>query len=146
MQSYHNVAELRQFNGTPPAEFTPSTGPGTGGCLTPAPVDLDVEVADLLAQGIAVEAEQVGGANLVAAGGGERGRKQRDLDLLEDAVIEAGRRHAVRETREVRGEIGLHGAAEIFHRLVAAPARRDRRRRELTVDDGGRDDILRIER
>ena len=30
--------------------------------LAPAPVDLNVEVADLLAQRIAVEAEQVGGA------------------------------------------------------------------------------------
>ena len=51
---------------------------------------------------VAVEAEQVRGADLVAAGGGERGREQRHLDLLEDAVIEAGRRHAVREALEVR--------------------------------------------
>src|ERR1700729_4168444 len=69
--------------------------------LTPAPVDLNVEVADLLAQGVAVEAEQVGGADLVATGRGQRRGQERHLDLLEDAVIEPRRRHAVRETGEV---------------------------------------------
>src|SRR5437016_3568182 len=42
---------------------------------------LNVEIADLLAQGVAVDAEQVGGADLVAAGGGERHREERMLDL-----------------------------------------------------------------
>src|ERR1043166_3100541 len=86
-----------------PEEFTQSTG-GDPGSLTPAPVDLDIEVADLLAQRIAVEPKQVRGPDLVAAGGRQRGREQRYLDLLQDAVIEAGRRHAVREAGEVRGQ------------------------------------------
>jgi hypothetical protein len=37
--------------------------------LAAAPIDLDIEVPDLLAQRIAVEAEQVGGTDLVAACG-----------------------------------------------------------------------------
>src|SRR5262245_12410337 len=41
--------------------------------------DLDVEVAELLAQRVAVEAEQLRGLDLVAAGGGEREREQRAL-------------------------------------------------------------------
>src|SRR5262245_51201675 len=88
-----------------PVSFAPSTGREPGVVLAPAPIDLDVEVPDLLAQGISIEPEQVGGTNLVAAGGRQRSREQRHLDLLQDAVIQAGRRHAVREAREMRGEI-----------------------------------------
>src|SRR5215208_7993405 len=73
---------------------------------------LDVEVADLLAQRVAVDAEQVGGADLVTAGSGERGREQRVLDLAQDAVIEAGRRHAVGEAGEIAGEMALDGRAK----------------------------------
>src|SRR5438067_4239415 len=73
---------------------------------------LDVEVADLLAQRVAVDAEQVGSADLVATGGGERGREQRVLDFAQNAVIEAGRRHAVGEAGEIAGEMALDGRAQ----------------------------------
>src|SRR5262249_34980722 len=79
--------------------------------LAPAAIDLDIEVANLLAQGVAVQPEQVGGPDLVAAGRSEGCGKQRNLDLLEDAVIEARRRDAVGKALEVRGEIGLYGTA-----------------------------------
>src|SRR5665213_3235995 len=90
--------------------------------LTAAPVDLNVEIADLLPQRVAVEAQQVGGADLVAAGRRQRRREQRDLDLLEDAVIEPGRRHAVGEDRKMRRQIGLDRAAEIVDAVVYRPA------------------------
>src|ERR1700744_5199535 len=78
--------------------------------LSPAAIDLNIEVPDLLAQRVAVQAQQVGGADLVAAGRGQRGREKRHLDLLEDAVIEAGRRHAVGEAGKVRGQVRLDRA------------------------------------
>src|SRR5437660_7037959 len=73
--------------------------------LAAASVDLNIEIPDLLPERVAVEAEQVGRADLVAARGRQRCGKQRHLDLLEDAVIEARRRYAVREAGEVRGQI-----------------------------------------
>src|SRR6478735_6541442 len=82
--------------------------------LAAAPIDLNVEVPDLLPQRIAVEAEQVSGADLVAARCRQRGREQRHLDFLEDAVVEARRRHAVREAREVRRQVRLDRAAEVL--------------------------------
>src|SRR5258708_6928120 len=54
--------------------------------------NLNVEIADLLAQGIAIDAEEVRGADLVAACGGERHGQQRVLDLPQDPVIEPRRR------------------------------------------------------
>src|SRR4051794_5562174 len=65
--------------------------------LAAAPIDLDIEVSDLLAQGIAVEPKQVGRADLVATGGSQCRREQRHFNLFQNAVIEPGRRHAVRK-------------------------------------------------
>src|ERR1700730_10735456 len=80
---------------------------GTEACgivkaLVAAPIDLNVEIADFLPQRVAVEAEQIGGADLVAARRRQRRRQQRHLDFLEDAVIEARRRHAVGKAGKVR--------------------------------------------
>src|SRR4030081_2751886 len=66
--------------------------------LVATPVNLNVQVAYLLAQRVAVKAEQVGGAVLIAARGSQCRREQRHLDLLEYPMIEARRRHAVRKT------------------------------------------------
>src|SRR5579883_22153 len=68
---------------------------------------LDLEIADLLAQGIAINPEQVSGADLVAARGRKRDRQQRMLNLAQDAVIEAGRRQRVPEAGEIGGEVAL---------------------------------------
>src|SRR3954462_6425634 len=57
--------------------------------------DLEVEVTDLLAQGIAIDAEELRRPDLVAAGGGQGGADQRRLDLPQDPVIEPGRRQHV---------------------------------------------------
>src|SRR4051812_6783336 len=57
--------------------------------------DLEVEVADLLAQGVPIDAEEHRRSDLVAAGGGKRGADERRLDLAQDPVIEPGRRQHV---------------------------------------------------
>ena len=57
MHSYHNVAELRQFRGAPGRESDPSRSFDTIYGRNPLPaaaVDLNIEVPDLLAQGIAI--------------------------------------------------------------------------------------------
>src|SRR3954468_5309254 len=105
--------------------------------LAAAPVDLNVEIPDLLPQRIAVEAEQVGRADLVATRGRQRRGEQRHLDLLEDAVVEPRRWHAVREAGEVRGQIGFDRAAEVLHAHRGVAARGDCRWRQFAVDDRG---------
>src|SRR6478735_10011845 len=70
--------------------------------LIATPINLDIQVAYLLAQRVAVEPEQVGGADLIAPGRRQRGRQQGHFDFLEDPVIKAGWRHAVGETGKMR--------------------------------------------
>ncbi len=53
-----------------------------------APDHFDVQLPYLLAQRIAVEAEKLGGANLVAARSRKRDRDQRPLHFADDAVVE----------------------------------------------------------
>src|SRR5581483_5183133 len=79
---------------------------------------LDVEVADLLAQRIAVEAEQRRGADLVAARGRQRGHQQRTLDVLEDAVVEARWRQLTAVAGEVAAEVALDHLGQVLGRLA----------------------------
>src|SRR5205814_4110554 len=88
------------------------------GRLSAGADDLDVEVADLLAKGVAVDPEQVGSADLVAAGRGQRRRQQRMFDLAQDAVIEAGRRKPIAEVREIARQMPLHRGVD---RILAMP-------------------------
>ena len=74
------------------------------------------------AQRVAVQAQQLGGADLIAARGRQRGRQQRQLDLADDAVIETGRRQVLAEAGEVAGEVALD-------LLATGPWRRRRRDR-----------------
>src|SRR5260370_10803530 len=80
--------------------------------LIAAAVDLDIHVADLLAEGIAVEAEQDGSAALVAPGRGQGRREQRHLDFLQDPVLEPRRRVAVGQAWSVPCLPDLDLAAE----------------------------------
>src|SRR6478672_4535591 len=117
MLLYNNVAELRQIRGLKrPAR------------LIAAAVDLNIEVADFLAQGVAVDAEQIGRANLVAAGGSKRGGQQRIFDLAQDAVIEPRRRHPVLETGEIARKMPLGRGAK-FSSSRTLPGQRCRFRR-----------------
>src|SRR5689334_18449070 len=68
--------------------------------------NLDVEFADLLAESVAVEAEELGGFELVAAGGPQAQQDQRPLDLAQHPVIEPSRR----QTALMRGKIVLEVA------------------------------------
>src|SRR5664279_3674345 len=113
MHSYHIVAELRQFRGVQ---------------LASAAVDLDVEIADFLAQCVAVKAEKVGGTDLIAARRGQCRRQEWNLNLLQNPVIKARRGHAVREAGEMRGQIGFDGATEIVDAIGYAVAGGDCRR------------------
>src|SRR6266480_7208004 len=106
MHSYHNVAKLRRFRGAfcrdgcirlRPSPLRGSRAALREGreALITAPVDLDVQVANLLPQRVAVQAEQIGRADLITSGRRQCRREQRYLNLLEDPVIKARRRHAV---------------------------------------------------
>jgi hypothetical protein len=66
----------------------------------------DIQVADLLSQRVGVDTEQVGGADLVSACRRKRRGEQRELDLPQDSVIEAGRRDAVVEAGSVSSSRG----------------------------------------
>src|ERR1700722_4784637 len=74
--------------------------------------DLDFQVPDFLAQSVAVDAEQIGGADLVSPRCGERGGEQRVFDLAQDAVIKPGRRQSVAKAAEILGEMPLDRGRE----------------------------------
>ena len=58
---------------------------------------LDVEIPDLLAQRVAIDAEQIGGADLIAARCRQCCGQKRVLHLAEDPMVEAGRRQVIVE-------------------------------------------------
>src|SRR5258707_1507976 len=70
--------------------------------LIAAPVNLDVEGANLLSQGVAVEAQQVSGANLVTPGRRQCRRQQGNLVFLPATMAQAPRRYPVIETPKIR--------------------------------------------
>src|SRR5262245_19383892 len=74
---------------------------------------LYVEVADFLPQSVAVKPQQIGRADLISPGRGQSRCEQRVFHLAQNAVIEAGRRQAVFEPREIGCEVTLDRAAEI---------------------------------
>src|SRR6476646_1219685 len=86
--------------------------------------DLDVQIADLLAQRVAIDPEQVGGPNLVPTSRRQRGGQERLLDFAQDAVIEARRRQGVAKVRKVARQVPLHGSRD---RVLAASFRVRRR-------------------
>src|ERR1035437_9001662 len=74
--------------------------------------NLNIKIADFLPQSIAIDAQQVGGADLVAAGG-DKGRCQQGIfDLPQDPVIQAGGRQTVVEPGEIRGQMPFYRGAE----------------------------------
>src|SRR6201993_5411038 len=79
------------------------------GALAAAAEDLNVEVADFLPQRVAIDPEQICGADLVTASGRKRHRQERMFDLPEHPVVEAGRRKSVAEGREIRRQVPLDG-------------------------------------
>ena len=66
--------------------------------------------AELLAQRVAVDAEKLGGADLVAVGGGKALRKEWPLYLGEDAAVEPRWRQSSRT--ELAREVPLDESAQ----------------------------------
>jgi hypothetical protein len=62
------------------------------GLLPPRPHHLQFEIPHLLAQGVAVDAQELSGADLIASGRGESGADEGSLDLAQDSVVKTGRR------------------------------------------------------
>src|SRR3979411_2258813 len=79
-----------------------------------APEHLDVEIADLLAQRVAGVPEEIGGANLVAAGRRQRDGQQRVLDLAQNPMIEPRRRQLVAEACEIGCEVPLDRGGKVL--------------------------------
>src|SRR5262249_25385866 len=69
--------------------------------------DLNIEVANLLPQRVAVDAEQVGSPDLIAPGCRQRSRQQRVFDLAQDPVVKAGGRKAIIKRPEVARQMPL---------------------------------------
>jgi hypothetical protein len=91
--------------------------------LLRAPARLQVELPELLAQSVAVQAEQLGRPDLVAPGRLQRERQQRPFHLAQDTVVESARRQAMRMRLEVTVEMALDRLRE---RLLAAIGARGR--------------------
>src|SRR3954471_12891835 len=101
LPNYDNSTALPSDPEIAPVPFGRTAKP-----LAAAPIDLNVEIPDLLPQGIAVEAKHIRRPDLVAARRRQRGGQERHFDLLEDTMVEARRRHTVGEAREMRRQIG----------------------------------------
>src|ERR1700742_2437525 len=78
-----------------------------GSASNPGANDLDVQIPDLLAQRVAIDAEQVGGANLIPAGCGECCRQERVFHLAQNAMVKPGRRQVIVKAREVTRQVAF---------------------------------------
>src|SRR5262249_25943970 len=82
MLLYNNVAELRQFRGAQGrAVANRHHQKSNARASAAAAEDLDIEIADFLAQRVAIDAEQIRRPDLVTARGRKRHRQKRMLDL-----------------------------------------------------------------
>ena len=77
------------------------------------PAHVDVQIADFLAQCVPVQAQNVGGLQLVATRGRQRARDQRPLDLADQPIVDTGRRQGAVMGAEIAVDVALDGAAEI---------------------------------
>ena len=83
--------------------------------------NLDIQIPDLLAQRVAIDAEQVGGADLIAAGCGERCGQKRVFHLAQNAMVKAGRRQVIVKAREVARQMVFDRRRQVlFPRLLCA--------------------------
>src|SRR5215510_7432863 len=97
---YNNVAELRQILGVMARYFVICR-------LSTGPKHLDFQVSDLLAQGVAVDPQEISSADLIAPRSCQRDRQQRVLDLPQDTVIEPRGRQTLPESGEIGGQMAL---------------------------------------
>src|SRR5438270_13880646 len=93
LPNYDNSAARRRF--AQPSARSKSRISNLAGSLIAAPVDLNVQIPDLLPECITVESEQVGGSDLIAPRRGQCSREQWNLDFLENSMIEPRGRYTV---------------------------------------------------
>src|SRR5215469_5336268 len=79
--------------------------------LFTAAADVDFELADLLPQGVPVEAEELRRPQLVAPGGAEGELDERPFDLAQHAIIEPGGRQVALMGVEIVAQVALGGDA-----------------------------------
>src|SRR5215472_8489835 len=89
--------------------------------------DVDVELADLFAQRVAVEAEELRRLELIPARRSQRNQDQRLLDFAQHAIIKAGGGQPALMRREVIAQMTLCGTAQPF--IGGGLGRRGRRGR-----------------
>src|SRR5689334_910256 len=107
---------------------------------------LNIEIADFLPQGVAIDPQQVGGADLIASCCRQSRRQQRMLHLPQDAMVEPGRRQTVVKLREIGSEMPFDRAAEAFFARPLFATDRKRGVCQLSVDHRRGNHFLRIER
>src|SRR5688572_18055500 len=138
--SAHYAHGVRQSNTRD--QFVTSTAVARSGPPANHP---DVEVADFLAQRIAVQSEELRGLDLIASGRPKRDADQRCLDLPQHAVIQPRRRQAIAVLAEIARQMALQCGADIVG--LGRPFGADLRTwSELGLDDRRRDPLLGIER
>src|SRR4029450_11858249 len=113
--------------------------------LAAAAEDLDFEIADFLAQRIAIDSEEIRRADLIPASGCERPRQERMLDLPQHTMVEAGRRQAIAKAREIRRQVPFDGGRKALLRARRLRIGHHGGLCEFGVDHRSRDCFLRIE-
>ena len=104
------------------------------------PADMDVQVADLLAQRVAVEPQYVGRLELIAAGRRQGSRDQRSLDLANQSIVDARRRQGAVVGTKIAVDVALDGVAETVvgwaprRGSASVPARAELQRDHVLVD------------
>src|SRR5262245_39018482 len=135
-RALHAAAPPRRLRRTPPAPAPPGSSASAGRRRRAraarrssilAPSWIDAELGELLAQRVAVDAEQRGGAQLVAARARHDRLEQRTLHALEQAAEQLGRLGARERRLDLAGDEGLERGAL----GLARPGRRGREEGEV---------------
>src|SRR4051794_35878937 len=85
---------------------------------------LNVEVANLLPQCVAIYAQQIGRPNLISAGCGQRNRQKGMFHFAQDAMVEPWRGQLRAKAREVRRQVPLDRRCQAIVRLRVTLRRR----------------------
>src|SRR3989337_170945 len=108
------------------------------------PDHFEAQIADLLAQCVAVEAQEIGGADLVTPGRSERRGDQWRFDLAQHPGVEPGGRELLAEAHEIVGEKALDRLRQVAGGLGGVREGSPGSRGELVLHQLDADDVLRI--
>src|SRR3954452_4967702 len=104
--------------------------------------DVNFQLADLLAQRIAVQPKQLRRLDLVATGRAKRRADQWHLHLAQNALVQARRRQATAEFAKISREVALERPANILGLLLSVRGFDFRHRPDLVLDDRRGDRFL----